>query len=289
MNRARDPIREGDIQQGIGRVLLRDGHDRGTSSIGYSRRVLANCHLASPQAFTDAVPFNNSLPAAAMLAIMAGKRPQRPTHRGFTDHLWALTQHCWDQDPRSRPEISEVLKVLRGRTIEQQHLLVGYSPKVSHPPSPHNVVASSSRHAPQIAPQNSRSYTGSQTAFQDPSSGGGYYRPSKEQGGQSGGHVSRRSSRRGKAGSEPPPIDPGPFDLIEPQNGQVYGYAGEPGMSRTNTLGDRNRPRKDTRGKGSRELSNRALIFTAAETRVGPDPNYDVDDDDEGVYWLGAR
>jgi len=85
------------------------------------------------------------------------------------------------------------------------------------------------------------------------------------------------------------PIDPGPFDPIGPQNGQVYGYAGAPGMSRTNTLGDRNRPRKDMRGKGSRELSVRGLIFTAAETRVGPDPSYDVDNDDEGRYWAGGR
>jgi len=118
---------------------------------------------------------------------------------------------------------------------------------------------------------------------QDPSLGGGYYRPSKEQGGQSGGRVGRRPSRRGTAGSEPPspmPIDPGPFD---PSG------TGGAGMSRTNTLGDRNRPRKGGRGNGSRELSVRELVFAAAETRLGPDLSLDVGDNDEGRYLAGGR
>jgi len=115
MDRTGDPTRGGDIQQGSGHVFLRDGHDRGTVSIGDSRRALAYCHLVSPQAFTGAVPFSNSLPAAAMLAIMAGKRPPRPMHQSFTNHLWTLMQRCWDQNPHSRPEVSEVFRVLRGR------------------------------------------------------------------------------------------------------------------------------------------------------------------------------
>jgi len=66
------------------------------------------------EGFTGAVPFDGSLPAVAMVAIMDGKRPPRPTHQAFTDQLWQLTQRCWDQNPHSRPEVSEVLKVLRG-------------------------------------------------------------------------------------------------------------------------------------------------------------------------------
>ena len=46
---------------------------------------------------------------------MAGKRPSRPAHEQFTDELWTLMQHCWDQNPLSRPEVSEVFEVLRGR------------------------------------------------------------------------------------------------------------------------------------------------------------------------------
>ena len=49
-----------------------------------------------------------------MLAIMRGKRPPRPHDPAFTDDLWELTQDCWNQDPRLRPEISEVLQTLHG-------------------------------------------------------------------------------------------------------------------------------------------------------------------------------
>ena len=82
--------------------------------MGYPRRTFAHCRSVSSQVFTGAVPFSNNLLAAAVLAIMAGKRPPRPTHQQFTDRLWTLVQRCWDQNPPSRPEISEVFKVLLG-------------------------------------------------------------------------------------------------------------------------------------------------------------------------------
>ena len=47
-----------------------------------------------------------------MLAIMGGKRPSRPAHQALTDELWTLMQRCWNQDPHSRPEVSEALKFL---------------------------------------------------------------------------------------------------------------------------------------------------------------------------------
>jgi hypothetical protein len=52
-----------------------------------------------------------------MLAIMRGERPPRPTHQALTNELWALTQHCWDQDPHVRPEMSKALKVLNGTQV----------------------------------------------------------------------------------------------------------------------------------------------------------------------------
>ena len=88
--------------------------------MSWLRRALAYCNLVSPQVFTGAVPFNNSLPTVAMLAIMGGKRPSRPTHPALTDKLWILIERCWNQDPRSRPEVSEVLQILP-------------NPSVSHP------------------------------------------------------------------------------------------------------------------------------------------------------------
>ena len=61
--------------------------------------------------FTGAIPFGGSSPAVAMLAIIQGKRPQRPTHPTFTENLWMLMQRCWDHDPHLRPEVSEALQV----------------------------------------------------------------------------------------------------------------------------------------------------------------------------------
>ena len=47
-----------------------------------------------------------------MRSIMAGGRPRRPDHPGFTEQIWALTQRCWDKEAESRPEIQEVVKAL---------------------------------------------------------------------------------------------------------------------------------------------------------------------------------
>ena len=66
------------------------------------------------QVFTGAVPFGNSLPAVALVAIMDGRRPSRPTHSNFTEGLWELVQRCWHQNHHLRPGVSEVLEVVRG-------------------------------------------------------------------------------------------------------------------------------------------------------------------------------
>ena len=58
--------------------------------------------------FTSAVPFSGEPSCAAMLAIVGGERPSRPTHPALTDRLWALTQQCWDQDAGQRPNALRV-------------------------------------------------------------------------------------------------------------------------------------------------------------------------------------
>ena len=50
---------------------------------------------------------------------MSGKRPSRPTHPALTDQLWTLMQCCWDQDPHSRPEVSDALQVLLIQSVSQ--------------------------------------------------------------------------------------------------------------------------------------------------------------------------
>jgi len=82
--------------------------------MGHFSRNFTHRHSVSSQVFTGAVPFSNSPLAAATLAIMAGRRPQRPTHQQFTDQLWTLMQSCWHQDPKLRLEASAVSKALRG-------------------------------------------------------------------------------------------------------------------------------------------------------------------------------
>ena len=79
-----------------------------------ARGAVSHCYSTSIQAFTGAVPFNNLPDATAMLAVMEGRRPPRPSHPTFTDELWALTQRCWNDNPRLRPDALEISRVLRG-------------------------------------------------------------------------------------------------------------------------------------------------------------------------------
>ena len=73
---------------------------------------LTYCPFAPSQVFTGAVPFDDRPPVTTMLDITQGRRPPRPTHPTCTEELWLLVQRCWDHEPRSRPEMSEVLQAL---------------------------------------------------------------------------------------------------------------------------------------------------------------------------------
>ena len=64
------------------------------------------------QVLTGAVPFGDKSDWVAISDVLVGIRPSRPAHRSCTDGLWALIQRCWDEDPRSRPEIPEVSRAL---------------------------------------------------------------------------------------------------------------------------------------------------------------------------------
>ena len=88
-------------------VMIEVRHKRQTAC-----RTLAYCHFISTQAFTGEIPFSKISATMAMVVITQGGRPQRPTHPTFTENLWTLMQRCWDHDPHSRPEVSEVLQAL---------------------------------------------------------------------------------------------------------------------------------------------------------------------------------
>ena len=51
------------------------------------------------------------------MLVMTGQRPGRPNHPKFTVPLWALTQRCWVGVPQDRPEMEEVIKVLKGLSV----------------------------------------------------------------------------------------------------------------------------------------------------------------------------
>ncbi|KAF9643029.1 kinase-like protein [Thelephora ganbajun] len=64
------------------------------------------------EVFTGAAPFNNVSDLAAGAAIIRGERPTQPAHASFTPDLKALTENCWNDNPDSRPEMSEIAEVL---------------------------------------------------------------------------------------------------------------------------------------------------------------------------------
>ena len=63
------------------------------------------------------VPFHLRTSVMVMFDITEGGRPPRPLHRALTDELWGLMERCWHQEPHSRPEMSEVLRMLRSSSV----------------------------------------------------------------------------------------------------------------------------------------------------------------------------
>lgn len=43
-------------------------------------------------------------------------RPSRPTHPDLTNDIWELVERCWNQEPRYRPDTSEVVLRLQNHT-----------------------------------------------------------------------------------------------------------------------------------------------------------------------------
>lgn len=69
------------------------------------------------KAFTGTAPFDLHLSITVAIAIMRGERPLRPTNPALTNGLWALMQYCWSQDPFSRPDMPQVLRVLHSPSV----------------------------------------------------------------------------------------------------------------------------------------------------------------------------
>ena len=62
--------------------------------------------------FTGEVPFQRVMESEAVMRILGGDRPGRPTHPKFTDPLWELTKRCWRPVAQDRPKMEGVLEEL---------------------------------------------------------------------------------------------------------------------------------------------------------------------------------
>jgi len=69
--------------------------------------------MTSLEILTGQPPFHNiKLDSVVIAKVVKGTRPERPEVSQVDDALWNLLTRCWDQDPKCRPSIAEVLKTL---------------------------------------------------------------------------------------------------------------------------------------------------------------------------------
>ena len=88
---------------------VRDGDNRGAYERGFRRKFLTLPPFE--KAYTGRAPFTINT-SAAVFEIIAGNRPGRPAMLR-DDKLWEIVERCWDQEPRKRPAISQLLESFR--------------------------------------------------------------------------------------------------------------------------------------------------------------------------------
>ncbi|KZV91837.1 kinase-like protein [Exidia glandulosa HHB12029] len=62
--------------------------------------------------FSGVLPFGTTKqPGRVVIDVSRGRRPKREDHPSplLTDQMWGLLQRCWDQEPKDRPTIVDVL------------------------------------------------------------------------------------------------------------------------------------------------------------------------------------
>ena len=65
------------------------------------------------EVFTGKIPFEELKNEVVALRISQGGRPEMPKDAqamGITDGLWHLLESCWDQNPKKRPTMEEVVR-----------------------------------------------------------------------------------------------------------------------------------------------------------------------------------
>jgi len=65
------------------------------------------------EVFTGKIPFEEQKNEAVVLQISRGGRPVMPTNAqavGLTTEMWKLLESCWQQNPKKRPTMDEVVR-----------------------------------------------------------------------------------------------------------------------------------------------------------------------------------
>lgn len=68
------------------------------------------------EVFTEELPFGDVRHETAILMIVRGQRPEKPSNIeccGFTPEMWKFVQRCWRQNPDKRPDIDVVVSAWR--------------------------------------------------------------------------------------------------------------------------------------------------------------------------------
>ena len=66
------------------------------------------------EVFTGKVPFEEQKNEAVVLRISRGGRPELPANAqavGLTGEIWKLLESCWQQNPKKRPTMEEVVRI----------------------------------------------------------------------------------------------------------------------------------------------------------------------------------
>jgi len=73
--------------------------------------------IFAAELYTGAAPFEKETSAVAAQNHGKGKRPEMSEdarQRGLTDEIWELLESCWEQKPKKRPAMEEVVRRWQG-------------------------------------------------------------------------------------------------------------------------------------------------------------------------------
>ena len=91
---------------------------------------LPNWIVISMKVYSGGFPFPETKDVTAILLIIDGERPSRPTCSTLTDDVWALIERCWSQDPQTRPGIREVLQDLASNLLRSLRQYTEFLPEL---------------------------------------------------------------------------------------------------------------------------------------------------------------